>query len=56
LLKYKTVLGKLAGRIGTFPGPDLARGPDFGDRWFYPNVTIQITVKHSTKTDIAKLH
>jgi len=32
LLKYKAVLGKLAGRIGTLSGPDLARDPDFGDR------------------------
>jgi len=33
LLKYKTVLGKLAVRIGTLRGPDLARGLDVGDRW-----------------------
>jgi len=33
LLQYKTFLGKLAGRIGHLRGPDLARGPDFGDRW-----------------------
>jgi len=38
LLKYKTVQGKLAGRIGTLRGPDLARGPDFRDRWFTTTV------------------
>jgi len=32
LLKHEAVLGKLAGRIGTLRGPDLARGPGFEDR------------------------
>ena len=32
MLKYLTFLGKLAGRIGTFGGPVLARGPEFGGR------------------------
>jgi len=32
LLKYKTILGKLAGRIGTLRRSNLASEPDFGDR------------------------
>ena len=41
MLKYRTFLEKLAGRIGTFRGPVLARGPEFGDRC---NTRIELAV------------
>ena len=48
-LKYNTVLGKLAGRIGTLRGPDLALGPVFGDRCYKTTRSSQ-RMKLSSKT------
>jgi len=42
IIKTLNIPSKLAGRIGTLRGLDLARGPDFGERWY----TRQVFTKH----------